>query len=77
MNGVRCADCQEWMRECDQVLAEPRHHLIGRHPTSAISNPGEKFSVKLVNIFDFNGDKISRETIFLDVATQLKQLKFL
>ena len=35
---------------------------------------GKSFNVRLVNIIDFNGDKISRETIFIDAATQLKQL---
>jgi steroid delta-isomerase-like uncharacterized protein len=38
---------------------------------------GKKFNVKLVNIIDFNGDKISRETIFMDVASQIKQLELL
>ena len=38
---------------------------------------GKKFNVPLVNIIDFNGDKISRETIFIDVATQIKQLDLL
>jgi steroid delta-isomerase-like uncharacterized protein len=37
----------------------------------------KKFNIKLVNIIDFNGDKITRETIFTDVATQLKQLGLL
>jgi steroid delta-isomerase-like uncharacterized protein len=38
---------------------------------------GKKFNVRLVNIIDFNGNKISRETIFIDVASQLKQLGLL
>jgi steroid delta-isomerase-like uncharacterized protein len=35
------------------------------------------FNVRIVNIIDFVGDKISRETIFMDTASQLKQLGLL
>jgi steroid delta-isomerase-like uncharacterized protein len=38
---------------------------------------GRSFNVRLVNIIDFNGDKIARETIFMDAASQVKQLGLL
>lgn len=34
----------------------------------------KSFKVRIVNIIDFVGDKISRETIFMDSRSQLKQL---
>lgn len=38
---------------------------------------GKSFKLRLVNIIDFNGDKMSRETIFMDLASQLRQLGLL
>jgi steroid delta-isomerase-like uncharacterized protein len=38
---------------------------------------GKTFKVRIVNIIDFIGDKICRETIFMDSAGQLRQLGLL
>ena len=38
---------------------------------------GKKFNVRITNIIDFAGDKITRETIFMDLASQLRQLGLL
>jgi len=38
---------------------------------------GKSFNVRIVNVIDFHGDKISRETIYMDTASQLKQLGLL
>jgi steroid delta-isomerase-like uncharacterized protein len=35
---------------------------------------GKSFMVRIANFIEFNGDKIARETIFMDSAMQLKQL---
>jgi steroid delta-isomerase-like uncharacterized protein len=35
------------------------------------------FNVRIVNIIDFRGDKICRETIFMDSSSQLRQLGLL
>ncbi len=32
------------------------------------------FNVRIVNVIDFRGDKILRETIYMDLTSQLKQL---
>jgi steroid delta-isomerase-like uncharacterized protein len=34
----------------------------------------KSFNVRIANFIDFNGDKIVRETIFMDLASQLRQL---
>ena len=38
---------------------------------------GKSFKVRIVNILDFHGDKILSETIFMDYASQLRQLGLL
>ena len=38
---------------------------------------GRSFLVRITNIIDFKGDRISRETIFMDSASQLRQLGLL
>lgn len=38
---------------------------------------GNKFSVRIVVVFEFVGDKISKETIYSDLAGQLRQLDLL
>lgn len=38
---------------------------------------GKSFSIRLMNIFDFHGDLIASETIFIDSASQLRQLGLL
>ena len=35
---------------------------------------GKSFNVRIANFIDFNGDKIVRETIFMDLASQSRQL---
>jgi steroid delta-isomerase-like uncharacterized protein len=35
---------------------------------------GKPFNVRIVNVIDFAGDKILRETIYMDLNSQLKQL---
>jgi steroid delta-isomerase-like uncharacterized protein len=63
--------------DCVVMLADYSGTHNGPYSTlnfGEIAPTGKKFNVKIVNIIDFNGDKITRETIFMDVATQLKQL---
>jgi steroid delta-isomerase-like uncharacterized protein len=65
---------------CVIMLADYSGTHLGPYSTTNFGDfkpTGKKFNVKLVNIIDFNGDKISRETIFMDVASQLKQLGLL
>jgi hypothetical protein len=62
------------------MLADYSGTHLGPYSTlnfGELAPTGKKFNIKLVNIIDFNGDKITRETIFTDVATQLKQLGLL
>ena len=35
---------------------------------------GRSFSVRLINVFEFGADRISRETIYIDLASQTRQL---
>jgi len=65
---------------CVVMLADYSGTHLGPYATLNLGEfapTGKKFNVRLVNIIDFNGDKISRETIFIDVASQLKQLGLL
>jgi steroid delta-isomerase-like uncharacterized protein len=65
---------------CVVMLADYSGTHLGPYATLYLGEfapTGKKFNVRLVNIIDFNGDKISRETIFIDVASQLKQLGLL
>jgi steroid delta-isomerase-like uncharacterized protein len=66
--------------DCVVMLADYSGTHLGPYSTLnfGVFKPSEKkFNIKLVNIIDFHGDKITRETIFTDVATQLKQLGLL
>jgi steroid delta-isomerase-like uncharacterized protein len=66
--------------DCVVMLADYSGTHRGPYPTLNFGDfapTGKSFNVRLVNIIDFNGDKISRETIFMDAASQLKQLGLL
>jgi steroid delta-isomerase-like uncharacterized protein len=67
-------------QNCVVMLADYSGTHLGPYATvnfGEFAPTGRSFSVRLVNIIDFNGDKIARETIFMDVASQLKQLELL
>jgi hypothetical protein len=62
------------------MLADYSGTQVGSYATlnfGEFAPTGKKFNVRIVNIIDFNGDKISRETIFMDAASQVKQLGLL
>jgi steroid delta-isomerase-like uncharacterized protein len=66
--------------DCVVMLADYSGTHRGPYATlnfGDLAPTGKSFNVRLVNIIDFNGDKISRETIFMDAASQLKQLGLL
>ena len=46
--------------------------VFNDHPPS-----GESFNVRIVVVFDFEGDSIACETVYLDYAGQLRQLGLL
>ncbi|MBV1698091.1 MAG: ester cyclase [Hyphomicrobiales bacterium] len=63
--------------DCVVMLADYSGTHLGPYATLNFGEfppTGKSFNIRLVNIIDFNGDKIARETIFTDVATQLVQL---
>ena len=35
---------------------------------------GQSFSIRLINVFEFKDDRIARENIYIDLASQLRQL---
>lgn len=39
-----------------------------------VAGTGRSFNVRIVNVIDFTGDKILRETIYMDLNSQLRQL---
>jgi steroid delta-isomerase-like uncharacterized protein len=45
-----------------------------RGPYREKAPTGKSFNVRIANFIAFNGDKIASETIFMDLASQLKQL---
>lgn len=45
-----------------------------RNAMGVFEPTGKSFNVKIVNVIDFIGDKISRETIYMDLASQMAQL---
>jgi hypothetical protein len=62
------------------MLADYSGTHLGSYATlnfGELAPTGKKFNVRLVNIIDFNNNKICRETIFMDAASQIKQLGLL
>lgn len=57
------------------MLAEYSGTHLGKYGKFAPT--GKSFKIRLANVFDFKGDKICRETIFIDRASQLGQLGLL
>ena len=43
-------------------------------PYRDVAPTKKSFNVRIANFIDFNGDKIVRETIFMDLTSQLRQL---
>lgn len=39
-----------------------------------VCGSGRSFSVRLINVFEFNENRINSETIYIDLASQLRQL---
>jgi steroid delta-isomerase-like uncharacterized protein len=67
-------------QNCVVMLADYSGTHLGSYATlnfGEFAPTGKRFNVRIVNIIDFNGDKISRETIFMDAASQVKQLGLL
>jgi steroid delta-isomerase-like uncharacterized protein len=65
------------VENCVVMLADYSGTHRGPYATlnfGELAPTGKSFNVRLVNIIDFNGEKITRETIFMDAASQLKQL---
>jgi steroid delta-isomerase-like uncharacterized protein len=50
------------------------HHGTLRNSQGEFAPTGRSFNVRIVNVIDFIGDRISRETIYMDAVGQLKQL---
>lgn len=48
----------------------------GTHKGVYLGMPGtgKSFSIRLINVFEFKGDRILRENIYIDLASQLRQL---
>lgn len=48
----------------------------GTHKGVYLGMPGsgKKFSIRLINVFEFEGQRILRENIYIDLASQLRQL---
>jgi steroid delta-isomerase-like uncharacterized protein len=68
------------VENCVVMLADYSGTHHGPYATlnfGELAPTGKFFKVRLVNIIDFNGQKITRETIFMDAASQLKQLGLL
>jgi steroid delta-isomerase-like uncharacterized protein len=68
------------VENCVVMLADYSGTHHGPYATlnfGELAPTGKSFNVRLVNIIDFNGEKITRETIFMDAASQLKQLGLL
>jgi hypothetical protein len=49
-----------------------KDEVAGRYAELWIAFPN--FNVRIVNVIDFTGDKILRETIYMDLSSQLRQL---
>ena len=51
----------------------------GTHRGRYVGLPGtgKSFEVRLINVFGFKGDRIESETIYIDLASQLRQLGIL
>jgi steroid delta-isomerase-like uncharacterized protein len=65
------------IEEGDSIVLLADYSGTHRGPYGDFPATGMAFKVRLVNIIDFKGEKISRETIFMDSASQLRQLGLL
>jgi steroid delta-isomerase-like uncharacterized protein len=58
----------------DVVVMEATYSGTHRGMYLGHSGSGRTFSVRLINVFEFRSNRISRETIYIDLASQLRQL---
>lgn len=65
------------IEEGDSVVMLADYYGTHHGPYGDFPPTGGSFKVRIVNVIDFKGDKISRETIFMDSASQLRQLGLL
>lgn len=72
-----CVVPRRLLEDGDTVVLVADYSGTHLGPYGPYAPTGKKFSVRLVNLIDFRGDKISRETIYVDQASQLRQLGLL
>lgn len=58
----------------DVVVMEAIYSGTHRGMYLGHSGSGRTFSVRLINVFEFRSERIGRETIYIDLASQLRQL---
>ena len=56
------------------VVMEAIYSGTHRGPYLGVDGSGRSFSVRLMNVFEFKEDRINSETIYIDLASQLRQL---
>ena len=69
----RFAPVRRWYGE-DHLVDESVLHAIARGRPFGLDGRGRRVRVRLLHVFDFAGDLISRESAWLDLAVMQQQL---